>query len=143
MSMLMSLGLFVFSLQTAPFETLRRSASQRWESKNRVKAGPAYQWTGPGEETITVEGSLVPGITGNTDQLDTLRRMAAEGKPWLLTAGTGEVMGPWIVTGLEEGRSHMLTNGTPRKVTFSLSLKKYWDPDGSAELGDLKTSLPA
>lgn len=140
--MLMSLGLFVFSIQTAPFETIRRHASQRWDSKNRVKAGPAYQFTGPGEETLTVEGTLVPGITGNTDQLDTLRRMADEGKPWLLTAGTGEVLGPWIITDLEEGHAHMLRNGTPRKVTFSLSLKRYWDEDGPAELGDLRRSLP-
>lgn len=138
---LMSLGLFVFAIQTAPFETLKRSTAQRWESKGRVGAGPAWQWTGPGEDTISLDGTLAPGISGGPANLDRLRDMADSGKAWILTAGTGEVLGPWFIASIEETRSHLLANGTPRKIAFTLTLRRYWDDD-TAQLGKLMDSLP-
>lgn len=140
--MLMSLGMFTFSLQTAPFETLKRSTAQRWEAKNRVGKGPAYQHVGQGEDSITIEGTLAPDqLTGGAETLDKLREMAATGKAWILTAGTGEVLDSWFIDKVEEGRSHFLPNGRPRKITFSLTLRRYWDetPD---MLGKLLDSLP-
>ncbi len=139
--MLMSLGLFTFSLQTAPFETLKRSTAQRWEGKNRVGRPPAYQWSGQGEDTITVDGTLAPGLTGGPANLDKLREMAASGKVWILTAGTGEVLDKWFITNVEETRTRMLADGAPRKVAFSLTLRRYWDDD-DAQLGRLMDSRP-
>jgi len=139
--MLMALGLFTFELKTAPFETLKRSTEQRWEAKNRVGRGPAYQWTGPGEDTITVEGTLAPELTGGPVNLDKLRDMSAKGKAWILTAGTGEVLGQWFIRKVEETRTRMLANGTPRKIAFTLTLCRYWDED-TAQLGKLMDSKP-
>lgn len=138
---LMSLGLFAFQIQTAPFETLKRSTAQRWESKNRVGQGPAWQWAGQGDDTITIDGTLAPEISGGPENLDKLREMAATGKAWILTAGTGEVLGPWFIANVEESRSHLLSNGQPRKITFSLTLRRYWDDDAT-QLGRLMDSLP-
>lgn len=139
---LMSLGLFAFSLQTAPFETLKRSTAQRWESKNRVGKAPAYQNGGPGDDTITIDGTLAPPLTGGAKNLDKLREMMAGGKVWILTAGTGDVMGKWFITSVEETRSHMLDKGFARKTAFSLSLKHYPDDDVGM-LGKLLDSLPS
>lgn len=139
--MLMSLGLFTFSLATAPFETLKRSTAQRWEAKNRIGRGAAYQWVGPGEDTINVDGTLMPELTGGPDNLDKLREMADSGKSWILTAGTGDVMGRWTIQDVQETRSHMLANGAPRKITFSLTLRRYWDDD-EAGAGRLLDSRP-
>lgn len=142
---LMSLGLFTFSIQTAPFETLKRSTAQRWEAKNRIGQGPAYQWTGPGEDTITVDGTLAPPITGAAANLDRLREMAAGGKAWILTSGSGEVLDKWFIANVEETRAHMLGNGIARKTSFSLTLRRYWDDDdttNNTHLGNLLDSLP-
>lgn len=139
--MLMSLGMFAFSLQTAPFETLKRSTAQRWESKNRIGKAPAYQHVGQGEDTITVDGTLAPELTGGPETLDKLREMAATGKAWVLTAGTGEVMDTWFIDRVEETSSHIRRDGKPRKVAFSLTLKRYWDDDPSV-LGKLMESVP-
>lgn len=139
--MLMALGLFVFHLGTAPFETLRRSTQQRWESKPRVGQAPAWQWVGPGEDSLTIEGTLAPELTGGPDTLDTLREMADSGRAWILVAGTGEVMGKWFIASVDETRSHMRGDGSPRKIAFTLSLKRYWGED-TAVLGELMDSLP-
>jgi phage protein U len=138
---MMSLGLFSFSIQTAPFEAIKRSTSQRWESKARVGVAAASQNCGPGDDTITVDGTLAPPITGGPEQLDKLREMMASGRVWILTAGTGDVLGKWVITSIEEGRSHMLRNGYPQKLTFSLTLKRYPDDD-AALLGHLMDSMP-
>lgn len=139
--MLMSLGMFVFGLDTAPFETLKRSTSERWARGERVGRRAAQQHLGPGEDTITVEGKLMPELTGGPERLDKLREMMAAGKAWILTAGTGEVLGRWIITQVEETRSHMLANGVARKLAFSLTLQAY-DDDDPAALGNLMDSKP-
>jgi len=136
---LMSLGLFAFSIKTAPFETLKRSTQYRWASKDRVGRAPAYQSVGPGEDSLTIEGTLAPELTGGPKNLDKLREMMASGKVWILTAGTGEVMGKWFITQIEETKSHMLVNSAARKIAFTLSLKFYPDDD-DALLGKLMDS---
>lgn len=138
---LMSLGMFAFELPTAPFETIKRSTAQRWEAKARVGKGAALQHVGPGEDTITIEGTLAPELTGGPEKLDKLREMMASGKAWILTAGTGDVLDKWVIADVQESRSHMLANGKPRKLTFSLTLKRYWDDDPTA-LGKVMESLP-
>ncbi len=139
--MLMSLGLFTFSLQTAPFETVRRATSQRWAKADRIKKGAAQQWTGPGDDTLVIEGVLMPEATGGAENLDKLRDMAAQGKAWILTAGTGETLGRWIIEQVDERRSRMRADGSPRKIDFSLALRRYWDDDANG-LGDLMDSRP-
>lgn len=138
---LAALGLFVFKLKTAPIDTIKRTTAQRWEAKNRVGQGPAWQWVGPGEDTITLDGTLVAGLTGGAGNVDKLREMAAGGKAWILTLGTGDVAGQWFIKSVEETRSNLIGNGQPRKITFSLTLERYWDED-AGKLGKLMDSLP-
>lgn len=139
--MLMSLGMFIFSLQTAPFETLKRTTSQRWAEKNRVGKGAAWQHLGPGEDTITIDGTLMPELTGGPENLDKLREMMASGKAWILTAGSGDVLDKWIITQVDDTRSKLRGDGSARKIVFALTLKRYWDDDDKM-LGKLLDSLP-
>lgn len=139
--MLMSLGLFAFSLDTVPYETIKRSTKQRWVEKPRVGKGAAWQHLGPGEDTITVEGKLMPELTGGAKNLGKLREMMATGKAWILTAATGEIMGPWIIEGIDDSGSHFDRDGVARKTTFTLTLKHYWDENPSG-LGKLMDSMP-
>ncbi len=139
--MLMALGLFVFGLNTAPFDSVKRSTAQRWEVRNRVGGNPAHQWAGRGDDTMTIDGVLMPELTGGPSNLDTLRAMADSGKAWILTAGDGTIRGKWFIDSVEETRTGFLTNGAARKIEFSLTLRRYWD-DTADQLGDLMDSLP-
>lgn len=138
---LMSLGLFTFALQTAPFETLKRSTGQRWTTNNRVGRGPAQQWVGPGADTITVDGLLMPELTGGAGNLDKLRSMADSGKAWILISGQGDHLGKWFIESVDETRSHHAGPGLPRRIEFTLKLVRYWG-DAADQLGNLMESKP-
>jgi len=120
--MMMTLGMFVFELKSLPYQQLQRDTQWRHPSQNRVGQRPAYQYLGPGEDTIQLSGSLYPEITGGRVTLDDVRIMADEGKAWPLIEGSGRVYGFWSITNVTETSSVFFEDGTPRKIDFSISL---------------------
>lgn len=138
---LATLGYFVFELKTAPFATVNRQTDHRWRMQDRAGAAPAAQYLGPGEDTLTIDGTLYPELTGGPVHLDRLRTMASSGKAWILLDGQGRNQGQWFIMSVNETRSYLLGNGLARKIDFSLSLSRYWDAAPSA-LGSLSDSRP-
>lgn len=138
---LMTLGLFVFELSSAPFETVARQTEHRWGSKDRAGGPPAHQYLGPGADTLTIDGVLMPELTGGNKTLDKLREMASEGKAWILVSGDGRSQGKWFIASVTQRDSHHTPNGLARRIEFTLSLKRYWDDQPEA-MGNLPKSLP-
>ncbi|AXE93978.1 phage tail protein [Paraburkholderia terricola] len=126
--MMMSLGQFVFSLSTLAYQELQRRTSWKHASTSRVGGRNARQFTGPGDDTITLTGWFAPdqGI-GKLSSLDELRTMADEGDAYALVDGTGTVYGAFVIEGLDEGQSLHQKDGTPRRVEFTLNLTRVDD----------------
>ena len=122
--MMLALGMFVFSLNTLAYQELQRQTDWRHASSNRVGAQPARQFIGRGEDSITLPGVLLPELAGDIDCLDELRRMANTGKAWPLVDGTGRMRGLYVIESLSEGQTLFFRDGTPRRIDFSLSLKR-------------------
>lgn len=120
--MMMTLGLFVFEVKSLPYQQLQRSSQWRHPSQNRVGQRPAYQYLGPGEDTITLSGTLVPELTGGRVTLDDVRVMADEGKAWPLIEGSGRVYGYWSITAVQETSTVFFRDGVPRKIDFTINL---------------------
>lgn len=137
--MLMSLGMFVFGLHTAPFEKIDRNTQWRWPSHNRTGADIGYQFTGLGEETINLNGVLMPEISGGPSNLDNLRQMADRGEPHLLTSGNGDVYGYYLIDSLSQSNSALLPDGTAQRIEFTLNLKRY---KGSEQKDTISPMLP-
>jgi len=135
--MMLTLGQFVFQLRSAPFQELRRSTGQRWGSNNRIGKRPVYQHMGPGEDTITLSGQLMPELTGGPLQLTKLRDMQASGQSWILIDGQGYVYGQWFIAQIEETRKLFFQNGQARLIEFSLNLTRA-DDDRVDQLGSLQ-----
>lgn len=121
--MMMIFGMFVFSIPTATYQSLQRSTTWRHASNSRVGQAPAYQYTGPGEDTITLDGSIVPEF-GSQLSLTALRLMGNTGKSFPLIDGNGKVYGMWKLDSVDETQTYFFNNGKPRKVEFSLKLSK-------------------
>ncbi|WBX38986.1 phage tail protein [Acinetobacter schindleri] len=121
--MMMIFGMFVFSIPTATYQSLQRSTNWRHASNSRYGAAPAYQYTGPGEDTITLDGSIVPEF-GSQLSLTALRLMGNTGKSFPLIAGNGKIYGMWKLDSVDETQTYFFNNGKPRKVEFSLKLSK-------------------
>jgi phage protein U len=134
--MLMTYGMFVFELKTAPYQTLGRSSEWRHPTQSRVGAAPAHQYLGPGDDEITLEGVLMPQLTGGQSHLDELRGLADEGKAWPLIEGSGRMYGWYSITSIQETKTHHLADGTAQRIEFRLSLAKV-DQDQRTQLGGM------
>lgn len=121
--MMMIFGMFVFSMNTASYQQLQRTTQWRHASNDRVGEMPAYQFVGRGEDTITLEGSIVPQF-GMPSSITALRAMGDTGKAFALIAGTGKVFGMYILTDLQETQTVFFKDGTPRQIDFNISLKQ-------------------
>lgn len=134
--MMLALGMFVFMRQTLPYQNMQRSADYRWPSNSRVGKRDAFQFLGPGEDKITLSGDLYPELTGGRLSLLSLYTMAEEGRAWPLIAGTGTIYGMFVVTNVSETGTVFFADGTPRKISFSLSLTRA-DDSLAAIYGDI------
>lgn len=120
--MLMSLGLFAFSLPTLAYDELSRRTSWRHAAGERFGARAANQYVGPGDDSITLSGTLVPELIGTLSSIDILREMGDQGEAWPLVDGTGRVYGSFVISSLDTKQSYIMDNGAPRRTDFTLEL---------------------
>lgn len=132
--MMMGFGQFAFSIDTLAYQQLERSAEWRHPTNSLVGALPASQFTGPGEDTTTLSGTLHPSFRGDPGSLDLLREMANTGKAWPLVSGTGRVYGAYVITSLRESESLHTAEGTPRRIDFTVALRRV-DDGATDQLG--------
>lgn len=123
---MMMLGPYPFTLNTAAYQQLTRASTYRWKQLDRIGKTPAQQYVGPGADQITLNGEILPHWRGGFDQLDQMRAQAKRGKPLKLIDGHGGyVLGNWVVTRITETKSELQPNGAPGVIKFSMTLKEY------------------
>lgn len=131
--MLLSLGMFAFSMDDAMFDQLRRRRNWRHPTGDRVGGRAVGQFAGPGDDTINLAGAVAPGQLGRREALDELAAMADVGAAYPLVDGEGYVYGAFVIEGLDETKKHFdLTQA--RLIDFSLELRRMDDDAG--ETGD-------
>lgn len=138
---MMILGMFVFGLSTLAYQELQRQTDWKHPSNAVVGARDASQFTGKGEDTITLSGWVAPELTGSLYSLDALRLMADTGKAWILIQGTGRILGNFVITSIKEGKTYLTKNGEPARVDFTITLKRVDIADSTmAMLGEFGIS---
>lgn len=121
---LAALGLFVFDLATLPFGEMSRRRDWRHARSERVGARDALQFTGPGQERVTLQGAIVPGVAGSFASIETLREMADTGDVYQLADGSGRVWGGFVIVTLDDRRRSITVDGAPRWIDFSVELDR-------------------
>ncbi|MFE8146530.1 phage tail protein [Brenneria goodwinii] len=135
--MMLTLGLFVFQLQTLPYQNMQRNVDYRWPSNSRVGQRPALQFLGIEEEKITLSGELLPEITGGKLSLLMLETMADQGRAWPLIEGSGTIYGVFVVNSISQKKTDFFPDGNARRIEFTVTLTRV-DSSLSAMLGDLR-----
>ncbi|MBB3910520.1 phage tail protein [Sphingomonas desiccabilis] len=120
--MLMSLGLFPFSLDTLAHEDLTRRTAWRHATSQRIGQRDATQFVGPGEETVSIAGTAYAELSDGRLNLDQLRTMADSGDAWPLVDGAGMIFGAFVIQTLDERHKHLFADGTPRAIDFQIEL---------------------
>lgn len=138
--MMMAYGMFVFALNSAPYQELQRQTAWRHDGQGRVGKRPARQFLGPGDDTITLTGTLLPHFTGGQQNLDELRDMADEGGAWPLIEGNGTFYGLYVIEGMSETKSHQMRDGSAQRIAFSLTLQRIED-ENAERLGSLAAAF--
>jgi len=121
---LMALGPFAFGMNTALFNELRRQMQFKHGAAVRIGARDAFQYLGPGSESLTLSGAVAPEITGQLASITQLEQMGRTGNAYVLVDGTGYVYGTYFIDSMETTHRYHLADGTPRKVEFSLTLER-------------------
>ena len=114
--MMMTLGLFVFMLETVPYQELQLQRSWRFPSNNRVGFRPSLQFAGPDN--------------------DTLEQIAELGRAWPLIEGSGTIYGMYVIESLSQTKAEFFSNGACRRIEFTLTLKR-----ADESLGEMFGSL--
>ena len=149
---MLTFGTVAFTVTEAAYQALRRASRYRLPAHERIGGQVAYQFTGRGEDSITLSGTIMATYRGRIGVLDDLRALGAAGEARLLTSGAGESFGRWALEEVSEERTALFADGAPRKVTFSVRLKHDEDtPAGrtaqleaaAAETGDVNAVLDA
>lgn len=120
--MLMSLGMFAFSVATLAHEDLSRRTAWRHATSSRIGQRDATQFVGPGEETVAFGGTVYAELADGRASLDQLRAMADTGDAFPLVDGTGMIFGAFVIQTLDEKHKALFPDGTPRAIDFSLDL---------------------
>lgn len=128
--MMMALGLFVFALETAPYQEFQQQIGWRHPSNNRVGRRPSRQFTGLDDETVTLSGVLLPELTGGDNTIEVLRQMGNTGMAFVLIEGSGRYYGMFEIDSLSVTRTLFFKDGKARRIEFSLRLTRV---DGQFE----------
>jgi phage protein U len=128
---MMQLGNFQFSINTAAYQELRRNVEYRWAELGRIAHRPSLQFVGVGRDEIDLRGVILPTFRGGIHQVDILRSYAQKGEPQTLTTGRGENWGPWCVLAIGDEQQTLTFKGTPLKIEFGLRLSYYGPDDDS------------
>ncbi|MFP2768343.1 phage tail protein [Oceanisphaera sp. KMM 10153] len=127
--MMMTLGYFVFSRQTLPYQSEQDEKAWRHPSVSRIGARPSSQFLGPDNQTKTLGGVLLPEITGGTPSLKQLEEMGDTGKAYPLIDGLGQMHGMFVIEGISTTKTEFFKDGAARRIEFSIKLKRVDDRD--------------
>lgn len=119
---MMIYGMFVFILETIPYQNLQRSISWRYAKNDRVGRSANWQYIGADEDKNTLNGVLLPEVTGGDISLELLRTAAYCGRHYPLIEGTGMIYGMYIMVSLNEGRVKFFSDSKASRIEFSISL---------------------
>jgi phage protein U len=77
LEVMMALGGYRFSLATAAYDSLERTAAWRWPAQDVLGTHPVRQYVGPGEQTIRLSGTIYPHYKGLLGLPNLLSRVPA------------------------------------------------------------------
>jgi len=123
--MMMGLGTFRFSLNTAAYQGMSRTDTYPWVEQTRLSRKPAMQIPAQEATEITLEGVIYPDWRGGLAQIDGMRAAASRKQPLMLVSGAGRIFGLYVILSIEEKASIFKANGAPRRQEFTLTLKEY------------------
>ena len=125
---MLQIGPVQFTTRGPHYESLRHSAQFMWPAQPRVGRRDALQYTGEGEETVEIAGTIYTDYFGGFSSVAALRALAPV--PQLVVSGSGDVFGRYCIVEVANEQTFNDQHGRPRKVTFTVKLQRYGEDGG-------------
>lgn len=124
---MLNLGGFEFSVDTAAYNALTRDASWRWAEQQRIGKQDLLQYTGKSGRTIKLDGEVHASTEAGVIYIDVLLATADVPEPKLLVTSSGDVLGYWVIKNFTDTTSSFLPGGEARHKTYSITIQHYGD----------------
>jgi uncharacterized protein len=131
---MLQIGSVSFTTTGPHYDKLKHSKKFDWARQKRFGRSDAMQYTGEGEEDVTVSGTIYTDYYAGFGALATLRSMGRS--PQMVVSGAGDVFGRWCILEISNEQTLQDADGVPRKVTFDLKLTRYGE-DGFDGIGSI------
>lgn len=122
--MLYMLG--ALTIDTAPFsiDAMERNADASIVAKPVMGGAQPKEFTGEGEDDLTLSGTLLPAHLGGLDELDTLHAMRRAGMRFPLMRGDGYRFGWYAITRITERHEQLSRSGVGYVVRHTVEMTR-------------------
>jgi phage protein U len=123
------------ALDTRPFAVndMSRNADASIVAKPLIGAAPGKEFTGEGEDDITLSGQLLPTKIGGLDELEVLHQMRRSGTRFPLMRGDGFRFGWYAISRMSEQHKDLGRDGVGFTVQVTITMTKTEPSSGSGQ----------
>lgn len=122
--MLVRLGDYSFTISDLAYQSLNKSYAWRWDAINVIGGRQALQYSGQGDETITLSGVAYP-VHNTMDPQDRLIAEANKKEPLIMVSAAGEVLGKYVIESISFNESNFHVSGVPHHVDFTIGIRRH------------------
>ena len=128
MTPLLSLGPHIFEIAPLNFQEITRLTEAKWPTVPRFGQAPGRQFTGFGEDPITISGLLYPEELGGRQELEAVRLTQRAARPVImmgwssLITTAALVYGRVVILNVEDEQTSINRQGHGRRIEFSIEV---------------------
>jgi phage protein U len=116
------LGNIEFSIPAGTLQEIARRTSWRVDVPTPMEGLGKPTVRGRDSDTLTINGLVFPGATGDAVSVQRFRDAADAGKSLLLVDGNGDFHGAWFIASVDENKDLFFGSGATRRATWTMSL---------------------
>lgn len=123
------------AMDTTPFNVdgMDRKASASIVSKGVMGTLPPKEFTGEGDDQVTLSGQLLPTKIGGLNELDIADEMRRSGTRFPLQRGDGKRFGWYAITNISEKHKHLMRDGVGFVVKYTIKMTKVQSDSGAGQ----------
>lgn len=129
---LLSLGPHVFEIAPLNFQSIERSTEAKWPAIARFGNAPGRQFTGYGEDRITISGLLFPDELGGRAEFEAIRATQRAARPVTMLgwAGAGiaaRIFGLVVILSVSDSQTSINRDGVGRRLSYDIDVAPFVD----------------
>lgn len=131
--MLYMIGTLALDTHPLGIDAMSRDADASIVTKPLIGAAPAKEFTGDGEDDITLTGQLLPSRIGGLTALETLHQMRRSGARFPLMRGDGVRFGWYAITKISEQHDDIGRDGVGFTVKVTIAMTRTQGTAGAGQ----------